>query len=446
MVRTTQKEKGHLSDRVVYHVKFASEMLLNPVKSEDNDPSYVKIPTRLSATEGDTRANTTNVKVRVVDHYEGNVEWVLESWMEIQENLLAPMGYTRTSENVKKWLLYMQRTVDGTARQQLTNACRLARNYIAGTHLIHNIPNFQGNQMSMALLTDSGLFSFMDRDWDIPGPLDLQFVDTEAYQDFLYEEYQRAVLNGLFPTIFGESYHKAHADQVNYLQRDLIKPYGMDVEKAFRRIDHLISMLEYFPPPSFRGQPATMREWELFKITKIPREDVQRDMKYRLLPSGYQVKLSSLEADYEKMTDMKFLSETQKFEQFEKNEREKTEKKRKDSAGSKTSSEKRIPKKKRTERPAQNPGLREDRFCRSCKNAGMPPHVCSSHNQKDCKRKDRDARRSNSKPSSSAGSREFKVMARELKLLKKQLKESRSNKKRKRADSESSEESGDESE
>ena len=118
MVRTTQKEKGHLSDRVVYHVKFASEMLLNPV----NDPSYVKIPTRLSATEGDTRANTTNVKVRVVDHYEGNVEWVLESWMEIQENLLAPMGYTRTSENGKKMVaLYAENR--GRNRTSATNEC-----------------------------------------------------------------------------------------------------------------------------------------------------------------------------------------------------------------------------------------------------------------------------------------------------------------------------------
>jgi hypothetical protein len=148
MVRTTQKEKGHLSDWVVYHVKFVSEMLLNPVKSEDNDPSFVKIPRCLSATEGDTRANTTNVNVRVVDHYEGNVEWVLESWMEIHENLIALMGYTRKSEVVKKWLLYMQRTVDGTAHQQLSNACQLARNYVAGLHLFNNIPNFQGNQMS----------------------------------------------------------------------------------------------------------------------------------------------------------------------------------------------------------------------------------------------------------------------------------------------------------
>jgi hypothetical protein len=95
MVRTTQKEKGHLSERVVYHVKFASEMLLNPVKSEDNKSGYIKIPTRLSATEGDTRTNTTNVKVRIVDHYDSNVEWVLKSWMEVQEYLIAPMGYTR---------------------------------------------------------------------------------------------------------------------------------------------------------------------------------------------------------------------------------------------------------------------------------------------------------------------------------------------------------------
>ena len=97
-------------------------------------------------------------------------------------------------------------------------------------------------------------------------------------------------------------------------------------KKPFRQIDHLISMLEYFPPPSFRGQLATIREWELFKLTKIPREDVQRDIKYRLLPSGYQVKLSSLEADYEKMMDMKFLSKAQKFEQFEKNEKKNREK------------------------------------------------------------------------------------------------------------------------
>jgi hypothetical protein len=90
--------------------------------------------------------------------------------------------------------------------------------------------------------------------------------------------------------------------------KDLIKPYGMDVEKAFHCIDHLISMLEYFPPPSFQGQPASRAEWEMFQLTKTPREDVQRDIKLRLLPCGYQEKLTGLEQDYQRMPDIKFLS------------------------------------------------------------------------------------------------------------------------------------------
>jgi hypothetical protein len=63
MVRTTHKEKGHLSDRVMYHVKFASDMLLNSSKSDNAVTGFVKIPTCLSVMEGDTCANTTNVKV-----------------------------------------------------------------------------------------------------------------------------------------------------------------------------------------------------------------------------------------------------------------------------------------------------------------------------------------------------------------------------------------------
>ena len=45
---------------------------------------------------------------------------------------------------------------------------------------------------------------------------------------------------------------------------------------------------------------------------------MQRDIKLRLLPSGYQEKLAALEQDYKVMPSIKFLSKTQKIERIEK--------------------------------------------------------------------------------------------------------------------------------
>ena len=62
-----------------------------------------------------------------------------------------------------------------------------------------------------------------------------------------------------------------------------IKPFGVTVEAAFRRIEAISILLVYFPSPSSRGKTATPEQCEEFQnFKKIP-SSLKREMKYNLL-------------------------------------------------------------------------------------------------------------------------------------------------------------------
>ena len=96
--------------------------------------------------------------------------------------------------------------------------------------------------------------------------------------------------------------------------RQIIKPFGVSVEIAFRRIEVLANLMEYFPPPSSRGKPATQAQWAKFNTFKKLTNEDKREMKYNLLPPFFHDRFNKLEQDWTKMTDMKFISEAQKCE------------------------------------------------------------------------------------------------------------------------------------
>ena len=99
--------------------------------------------------------------------------------------------------------------------------------------------------------------------------------------------------------------------QKKYLTNQIVKPFEVTVEAAFRRVDVLVTMMTQFPPTHAKGTQATALSYELFDDVKRLNDDEVRDIKFNLLPAKYQDKLESLEEDWSEMSNPKFLNEAQ---------------------------------------------------------------------------------------------------------------------------------------
>ena len=186
----------------------------------------------------------------------------------------------------------------------------------------------------------------------------------------------------------------------------IIKPFGVSVEAAFRRIEILSKYLEYFPPSCSRGQMATSAQWEAQESVKKLSLEEKKEIKYNLLPDSYHARFDELETDWTDMSHSKFLAEAQKFEASDTKERLKNEKqqqqreklkhKRKDNdeSGSNLSRSQKERnstfKKRRDNNPTTNAGKAQ--FCELCKAAGVPDFVFKSYNTNECKKKDQYAK------------------------------------------------------
>ena len=85
--------------------------------------------------------------------------------------------------------------------------------------------------------------------------------------------------NHLHSIIFGPDAYCAFKQQKNYLMNKIIKPFGVMVNAAFRWVDAIVTLLPYFPPPAFRGKPATAEQWESFegdlKVTTSEKKEMK---------------------------------------------------------------------------------------------------------------------------------------------------------------------------
>ena len=142
--------------------------------------------------------------------------------------------------------------------------------------------------------------------------------------------YWRQILASMYPTVFGERYQDAYDNQKNYLTDEICKPFGMSVDKAFRRLDLLCKTLEYFPPPFDRDSTVSTEDWDGFECTKeAPTRAVHQYKFSELLPpEHFQDHIQSLENDWLKMSDTKFLNIVKEFKSADKKKRADDEKKK----------------------------------------------------------------------------------------------------------------------
>ena len=429
MPKSITKQKGHRFEKVRYHLPYYSSSFFEPNKETTEEGEVASVPTvqlpiKISLDGGEARSNVTHFKIKGITHFDNNVENVLESLSQLKERVIKPKGIADPNEEWKTTLQLLQIICQsGNANQTLQEATRIAR-----THIYENFVADNEDEVEEEILTgdDGAMFDYMEREFD---DLSEDYDDTAAYTNHLFTEYKRSFWNHLNSVIFGQDAYRAFKTQKDYLLNKIIKPYGVPVEAAFRRVEVLCKYLEYFPPLGSRGKPTTDEQWEEFdEIKKIP-TDVKREMKYNLLPDSFHDRFDELETDWSEMSSSKFLAEAQKFESADNKNRLKLEQQRAKLKRKKPEDNDSVSNLSRNQKERNATKLKKPkvvtpagtaRECELCKTAGAPEQVYRSHYTNQCRKRAEYAQ------AMSGGAGERKKTVKEYKaseaLLRKELK------------------------
>ena len=188
----------------------------------------------------------------------------------------------------------------GSARQTLQEACRVARQFVYNEYLRDSNLAIPDEVQEDVLVNDENcFFNYLEKFFNLT---DFSvFADTAEYTRFLYKEFNRALWNNLHSIIFGADAYRAFKQQKDYMLNKIVKPFGISVEAAFRRIEVMTNLIAYFPPPSSRGKPATLKQWNDFQEIKKISNTIKREMKYNLLPEVFNDRFDELEMDWTEM-------------------------------------------------------------------------------------------------------------------------------------------------
>lgn len=385
--------KGNRFERVSCYIPFYTAEFFNEGDKPAKIRKVVKIPTKINHEEGDTRSNTTHVEVNRIDFFENDVENVLTVFDTITNRVIKPKGIIDGNEEVKQFVHLLKFVCASTALTTVESMCKKARQDIWTGDVGEHVRNVEQEEV---VQDENAFYAMIEGEWEDFPEL---YIGVDEWRDHLYREYKRIIMNQLHQTMFGAYAYKAFTIQKNYLMNKIIKPYGVSVDQAFRRVDILTNLMREFPPSSKRSRPASAGDWESFNDERDIESDDLQEMKFNLLPPSYQDRFDSLEEDWMEMNEFKFLQEAQKAEAADKKERnssleKKIHKKRKngnrDDDTASTNKKKRTsieaPKKEEKTRFRRND--RPPRVCDLCKLAGAPEQVYKSHYTNQCKKAD----------------------------------------------------------
>ena len=250
--------------------------------------------------------------------------------------------------------------------------------------------------------SENVFYSFLERNDSLITDRFLKEIKTPTrsqYRTFIWTLFERSFKNHFNAMIFGSRAHEAFTVQSQYLQFQVLKPYGIRAVNCYRRIDMLVGYLKYFPASTARNKFPTHAQWTELEDRKIDSATI-RSMKKMLLPKVLQTKLNEYEEDWRTMTKQTFLTQVERLEIADEEQqkemaaaREKLKKKnqalRDDEAHGKNSNRANRDKKSGKRRKSQHTTSQgKQRFCELCKFAGAPEEVYSTHNTSQCRKAD----------------------------------------------------------
>ena len=402
MLRTTIKLKGHRFDRTKCSIRFYEEKFFASSKKKDDDvrekePESVKIPMKIDADGEDSRSNTSYVKLTAIEFFDNEAENVLNVLDVLKKRVVKPRRLDNGGEEAKALIHFLKFVCMDTARSTLDSIGKTARQELWDQEFA---ANEEIDIVEEDVVNDeSQLYLLVAEEWD---PLPEGHATQEAYRTHLLKEYLRMTLNGIYQVVFGADAYRAFRDQKEYLKTAIVKPYGVSVEAAFRRIDVIANLMTQFPPTARRGRMANSAQWALFEDEKNLNDEDIREIKYNLLPEPYKEKIDNLEEDWVEMSYTKFLLEAQKCEQADKkatdqarsrkdknnNNKNNKGKRKHDDADDRSDDERSSKKRTKSSRKSKSGRDRETyrptKQCELCKAAGAPEQVYRSHYTNQC--------------------------------------------------------------
>ena len=445
MPTTNIKTKGNKYDSATFHIPFFTEEFFQ-LKKKDSEPvkpdyTPVSIPILIDVKGPNDKTNIGYLKLKPIEHWEGNPERILETMSKIDTKVLPSKNSKTVKDEVKKRLTYLTSLCQSqAATATLEDAQKEARKEIvnflyseldrlnADEALQEKIMHSFSKTDSLYSLIEENKKRHSDSRFD-----DLVDITTNgAFEKYLFQAFEYHVWNHLNKIIFGQRHYEAYDDQKEYMTRQIIKPFGVSVELAFRRIDVMCLLLERFPPPGTRDGSPSIGEWMEHNYLKKVEPKEKRRMKFNLLPIKFQTHLQGLEQDWRIMDDAKFMAVAQEFERADSEAIKEAEKKReslkrKNAAAAALDNDEgdRRKKDKRHKFKRDRGNKKGDpsgtaRWCQLCANAGAPDWVCKTHNSNDCKKKGQYKRQQeNLSNKSGLGSKQAQIM--EMRKLQKQF-------------------------
>lgn len=427
MLRTSVKLKGHRFERTKCSILFYEEKFFSIKKKSDDEPKerepeVVKIPMKINEDGEDSRSNTSYVKVNAIEFFDNKAENVMGVLDVLKHRVVAPRRLDNEGEEAKSFVHFLKFVCMDTARYTLDSICKTARQELwdqefAGNNAIDIVEED-------VVRDESQLYLLIEEDWQ---PVPEGHDNVEAYRIFLLKEYRRMMMNGIYQVVFGADAYRAFRDQKEYLKTAIVKPFGVSVEAAFRRVDVIANLMTHFPPTARRGRMANSAQWALFEDEKNLNDEDIREIKYNLLPEPYKEKMDNLEEDWVEMTYAKFLLEAQKCEQADKratelarsrnnkgNNKNNRKKRKHDDAGDESDEDRSSKRSKKHSRNSKSgrdrDASRPPRQCELCKAAGAPEQVYRSHYTNQCNKVDEYKKKLQFK--SSKGRSEFRTTER----------------------------------
>ena len=371
--------------------------------------------------EEDDKTNITYYALEGISHFDSNPEEVFRVMDDLMERVIpGAINDTSRPTIIDKFVSYLTKsTTTSNANTTLQKCLREARK-----QTMKRWVNIRDDERIVVAEDEDTPFSLEENDvarfaknaslfknWldrPVSNQIDareLVVFDQETGEDlreWSYEMYLRNVRNEINKIIFGNENHKAYENQKEYMTWEICKPYGVPASKGFRRIDYLVNLMKWFPPPTGRDEEPTDQQWNTHEEVGI--KDLQiRKMKFNLLPEGFQYALEQLEEDWRTMDEKKFLSQTTRIEarDFKDREMAKNKIKKKRDRDQDIDDRKHARKSSRSSKHTKTKERSKSKshkykatamFCWMCEAAGYKEWVYQSHNPQNCKNLDKHKR------------------------------------------------------
>ena len=377
---------------------------------EDEDAAEiptVDLPVLIDQAKGEVRSNTTRYKIPAIEYFEDNLETVLSALDLIEDKIMEKVKTDVHHEDLKTRLGYLKTVCTKASSSQSLNKClKEARAKTLWYHHEDRVSSTEGGlsdqMVAKYIKSETDFFTFLERGDSLitEGFLtEVKMTSRSAYRTYIWVIFERAFKNHFNAMIFGSRAHEAYTVQSQYLQFQVLKPYGIRAVNCYRRIDMLVGYLKYFPASTSRNKFPNHTQWSDQENRKLSKATI-RSMKKMLLPKLLQTKLNEYEEDWRTMTEQTFLTQVERLEIADEEQqkemaaaREKLKKKnqalREDEAHGKGASRANRDKKSGKRRKSQHTTSQgKQRYCDLCKIAGAPEDVYTTHNTSQCRKAD----------------------------------------------------------